>query len=198
MTAEQPAPPAPPFARARPGPILWLAATGATLAAVEVSSRWDWLTGVIFVVPIWLVVGLIWLVRFFAVGSPRRFRFADRDLAAWLAIPIAMTVVFGLTRTTVPFDARLALSRPGMDATVAAVATGGPTGPQWIGLYPVEEIQPTPNGLRFRISDGLASIGFAWADDGLPADPGIDDPLHCCDQYRPLGDGWWLWTQSWD
>jgi hypothetical protein len=180
-----------------PGILFYLATIAAIVLAVDANSRASFST-FLLVAPVWLVLAAIWIVRFVVAVSTKRLRPSIGQLARWLAIPVAMGLVFAVTRTDALFDARLSLSRAGMDQVAAEVIAGGSTDRDWIGLYGVSSVEKTANGLRFVIDDsGLFRIGFAYAPEGQPA-PGGDDPLWCCDEYESVGGGWWLWTESWD
>jgi hypothetical protein len=180
-----------------PGVLFYLATAVAILIALDANSRAS-LKMLFFAFPIWVLLGATWTFWFVGLAWTRRLRFPVGHWVRWIGVPLALGLVFVLTRYNIPFDARLAASRGAMDQIAAEVMAGGSTDRGWIGLYPVEHIERIPNGMRFLIDDsGLGSVGFAYAPAGKPLSDD-EDPLWCCDSYVPLGGGWWLWYQEWD
>jgi hypothetical protein len=180
-----------------PGVLIYLATAAAIALAIDANSRGSF-SLFLLVAPVWILLAGIWFVRFVGAASTKQLRSSVWHWARWLAIPIAMGLVFAVTRTGALFDTRLALSRDAMDQVAAEVMAGGSTDRDWIGMYDVSGVEQTTNGLRFVIDDsGLYRLGFAYAPEGQPG-PGGDDPLWCCEEYESVGGGWWLWTQSWD
>lgn len=185
-----------------PGVLFWLAVALAIVLGLDTNSRASF-GELLWVAPIWLALAAFWLFRFGWWLWAHRAQERLRSFAAWLLVPAAMALVFVMTRFDVPFHLRLALSRGAMDQAAAEVLGGGATDRAWIGLYPVSNVERLPNGMRFVITDDLLGrLGFAYASDGAPADPGEgtsdDSGLWCCDQYESIGGGWYLWTQEWD
>jgi hypothetical protein len=140
------------------------------------------------------VVAGVWLIRVLAAAWATGLRMPIRHWFRWLAIPVAFAIAGGLTRTSIPHDDRLALSRGAMDLAAAAIVAGGSIDRGWIGLYPVEHVERTANGMRFLIPGAgfIDQVGMAWSASGEPA--GVDGT----DEYHALGDGWWSWILKFD
>jgi hypothetical protein len=138
------------------------------------------------------VVAGTWLIRFLAAALTTGLHMPVRHWLLWLAIPLAFAVSIGLTRTSIPTDVRLALSRGALEQAAAEIMAGGSTDRGWIGLYPAEHVERTANGIRFLIPGAgfIDQVGMAWSANGEPA--GVDGT----DVYQPLGDGWWVWVSK--
>jgi len=187
-------------ARRRPGPPgpLFTAATAvAILIALDANSRASFGMFVI-TAPIWLGLAIAWGLRFLVALARTRLRLSPGEWARWLAIPLAMGLVFVATRTDAVRDARFALSRPALDAMAAEVIAGGTTQRGWVGLYHVGEAERTANGVLFVLDEFFGRRGFAYAPTGLPNLYGYGDldpaggPM-----FEPVGDGWWYFVESW-
>jgi hypothetical protein len=183
-----------------PGRLLWIVVAAAILIALDANSRGSF-AELLLAIAMWLAVAGLWLLRFGWWAWVDGRRASIRAWLAWALVPALMGLVFVLTRFHVPFDVRLALSRGAMDQAAVEVVGGGSTDRHWIGWYPVNGVERTPNGMRFVVSDDLLGRwGFAWATGGQPIAPedSEDSGLWCCDQYEEVGSGWWLWSQEWD
>jgi hypothetical protein len=88
-----------------------------------------------------------------------------------------------------PVRVRFEASRAAFDQVVAEVMAGGSTDPRSIGLYDIDALERTPDGIRFLVegSGFIDASGFAYAPDGDPTRLDSDDI------YRPLGGGWYRW-----
>jgi hypothetical protein len=173
----------------RPPGILMIAATAVVVVLwIEASSRYS-LMGMTFSLPVVGLIGLIWLIRFVAAGVKTRGRLSTRSWARWLLVPAVLVGAGVLTGFDVPFQARLALSRPAMDQAAVEIMAGGTTDRDWIGLWPVQLVEPIDGGVMFLIegSGFMDRVGLAYSVSGTPADP-YDDV-----EYTDLGGGWWQW-----
>jgi hypothetical protein len=130
----------------------------------------------------WLILNLI----------QRGLRLAPGEWARWLAFPAILGVAYLVSWSPIPFDVRLGLSRAGMDAAAARLEVAGTATFGWIGLFPVERLEHLEDGFRFLITGSgfLDPVGFAYMGGGEP-------PVIGEDRYEPIGDGWWLWVESW-
>jgi hypothetical protein len=182
-----------------PRVLFGVATTLAILMALDANSR-QALVMLLIAAPLWLIVAATWLVGFLVVARRTRLRMSVADWARWVVIPVAMGLVFLLTRSHMLFDARLSLSRPALDEMAADVMAVGPTDRGWVGLYDVGTVEPTANGVRFVVDDSaLYRFGLAYARDGEPELTEANySPLWSSTGLKPLGGGWWLWTEEWD
>jgi hypothetical protein len=103
-----------------------------------------------------------------------------------MLIVVGAAVLIGIDA---PVRARFEASRPAFDQVAAEVMAGGATAPRTIGLYDIDRLERTPDGVRFVVegSGFIDASGFAYAPDGDPRQPDSDDI------YRPLGGGWFRW-----
>lgn len=184
-----------------PGWLFGLATIFAILFAFDANSR-DSLWMLMVTMTLWFGIACVWLGRFVVAAQRTGMRMPIRHWARWLVIPLVLLLAFGVTRTPLVKDARLALSRPAMDAMVADVQSGGLTDRGWVGLFQVDGVVRTANGVRFVVDDGfLSRWGFAYASDGEPSfidDQDEEAGLWTSPWFEPVGDGWWRWAQSWD
>jgi hypothetical protein len=180
-------------ARNAPAPGRWtyLASVGLFVLALEASSRSSW-SGVLFAGSLATLAFLAWIIWLALTLLQRGVRLPPRDWARWLAFPAVLGVAFLVSWSPLPFEVRLGLSRPGMDAAASTLEAGGDATFGWIGWFPVERTDRLEGGFRFLISGSgfLDPIGFAYMRDGEP-------PVIGEDRYEPIGDGWWLWVESW-
>ncbi len=139
---------------------------------------------------LWFLLAGVWIVRLVGAAMADRLRFGVGEWIRWLGVPLILGVVFLLTRTSVPFDVRLSMSRDAMNQAAIEIMAGGGTDREWIGLYPVERVERTPNGMRFLVAGGgfIDRWGFAYSTDGPPAN--VDGN----DSYEHLDGAWWIWT----
>ena len=95
--------------------------------------------------------------------------------ARWLAIPVALGLVFAITRTDAVKQARFDFSRGALDQMAADVMAGGSLDRGWVGLYNVGAAERTANGFWFVIDDsGLGRrrlLRFAIAASRCDDDP---------------------------
>ncbi len=176
---------------AAPNRWTYAAALGIAVLVLEASSRASWL--MFFVGGMAGTVLLaVWLHSFFPTLVHRRLRLAAREWAQWIGLPVLVIATYYAFLSPIPFDARLAASRAGMENAASQITANTDAAPAWIGLYPVERIDRYENGFRFLIwgSGFLDPVGFAYSRDGEP--PRIGE-----DRYEFIGDGWWRWTESW-
>jgi hypothetical protein len=161
------------------------------LIAVEGSSRGSFVTTFLAWVISVAMLG-VWLFRLVPTLVHRRLRLTLREWALWIGMPVALFGAYAVTLSPVPFDLRLALSRPGMEAAATAIEADPDASFGWIGLYPVDRIDRFEGGFRFLIwgSGFLDPLGFAYSPDGEP-------PVIGEDYYTPINAGWWHWAESW-
>lgn len=93
--------------------------------------------------------------------------------------------------TSLPTRLRFEASRGAFDQLATDVQAGGSTDVQSVGLYDIELLERTADGVRFLVlGSGFIDVtGFAYSTDGDPSDPDSEDV------YRPLGGGWYRWTR---
>lgn len=139
-----------------------------------------------------MVLLAVWLFRLFPVLVHRRIRLSRREWVQWIGLPVVVVATHYAFLSPIPFEARLAASRAGMEEAAAQIMADADAAPGCIGLYPVERIDRYDHGFRFLIwgSGFLDPIGFAYTRDGEP-------PIVGEDRYEPLSGGWWRWTESW-
>lgn len=174
-------------------PDLWMYgfAIGIALIGLEASSRGSWfmffLDGMAG-----MVLLAVWLFRLVPTLVHRRLRLPLRAWVQWVGLPAIVIATYYAFLSPIPFEARLAASRAGMDEAAAEILADPNTARGWIGLYPVDRIDRYENGFRFLIwgSGFLDPVGFAYAREGEP--PRIGE-----DRYEFIGDGWWHWIESW-
>lgn len=142
---------------------------------------------------VWIALAGVWGVRIVGAALVARLRFRVVEWIRWLAVPAILGVVFAITQSGAPFDVRLSLSRAGMDRTAAEVMAGGATDREWIGLWPVENVERIPGGMRFIVMGGgfIDRWGFAYSDTG-DRPPIMDGE----DGYEHLDGNWWIWTDG--
>lgn len=184
-----------------PGVRFYVATLAAVLLALDATTSRS-LDTFIIAAPIWLVIGIVWLLRFVPAASRARLRLPRPDWARWLVIPVLMGSVFAGSLTDLLYDARLTLSREALDTMAADVLAGGSTNRGWVGLYDVGTVDLTENGLRFVVDDStLSRWGFAFAAAGEPVfidDTDEEAGLWTGAWFASVGDGWWRWWQAWD
>ena len=196
-----PPPPSAPRGQSRaPGAIFYLVTGIAILIAVDASSRrslWVFVVGGV----VWILIAAVWCIRLASTASRSGLQMPAARWVRWLAIPVAMGLVFVVGLSGMVFGARFAASRGALDQMAAEVTAGGSTERGWVGLYDVGQVERTANGFRFVIDDsGLSRIGVAYSTGG--------EPVFTEDNYSPLwegpfgfeslGGGWWLWAEEWD
>jgi hypothetical protein len=182
-----------------PGLVFYLVTVGAILLALDANSRDSfWLF--LLAAPIWLLLGATWLLRFGLAIRGNRGRMRAAHWSRWLAIPLALGLVFGLTRTDAVKQGRFDLSRGGLDQMARDVMAGGSLDRGWVGFYAVGTAERTANGFWFVIDDsGLGRWGLAYAPAGVPKEAENNfNPLWTGASFEHLDGPWWTFTQSWD
>jgi hypothetical protein len=182
-----------------PGLLFYIVTLGAILLALDANSRdsfWLFLLSA----PIWLLLAAIWLFRFGLAVRANRGRMSAAHWARWLAIPLALGLVFGITRTDAVKDARFDLSRGALDQMALDVMASGSLDNGWVGLYNVGTAERTANGFWFVIDDsGLGRWGLAYSPNGEPKESEDNyDPLWTGAEFEHLDGPWWIFSQSWD
>lgn len=172
----------------RPPGRLFLAVTGVVVAiALEASSR-D--SGIGTLVAIAASVGIFtaWLVRLVFLAAPQA-RMAPRWRLRWSLPMLLLVGAVGLNSVGVPMRVRFEASRSALDQMVAEVMAGGSAERRSVGLYDIDLLERTPDGVRFLVEGGgfIDASGFAFAADGDPSQPDSSDI------YEPLGGGWFRW-----
>ncbi len=118
----------------------------------------------------------------------------------WVVVPAVIALAFVMARSGFPRRAAFALSRPALDRFAARILadTQPPPEDAWVGLYPVEQVERFPpassaRGMRFLVrgTGFLDRFGFAFSPAAPPPDLGGEDG------YTPIGDGWYVWRESW-
>lgn len=183
-----------------PGVLFYAAVVGAILLAIEANTRQS-LALLLLAVPIWFGIAGAWLIRFLIALRNTRGQMPAAHWMRWLAIPIAMGLVFAVTRTDTLIQARFDLSRGALDSMAADIERGGPLDRGWVGLYNVGTTERTANGFWFVIDDsGLGRWGLAYSPDGEPqeTDENFGDGLWTGAWYEHLDGPWWTFQQSWD
>lgn len=172
----------------RPPGWLILSVTGVAAAiALEASSRDGGVAWFVAMVA-WVSVFTVWLVRLLFLAAPQA-RMSSRWRLRW-ALPMLILVGAAVLITVgTPVWLRFEASRPAFDQMVAEVMAGGSTDRQSVGLYDIDVLERTRDGVRLLVegSGFIDASGFAYAPDGDPTQPGSDDI------YRPLGGGWYRW-----
>jgi hypothetical protein len=171
-----------------PGAIFLTATCVAAGIALEASSR-DNLLGWTVAIIAWLGVFTAWLVRLVFLAAPQARTFPGRWRLRWALPMLILAGAAALMVLDVPLRLRFEASRPALDQLAAEVMAGSTSTPDSAGLYDLESLTRTPDGVRFLVegSGFIDRFGFAFAADGDPSDPDSDDV------YRPLGGGWFVW-----
>jgi hypothetical protein len=179
--------------------MFYVVTLGAILLALDTNSRAS-ISGLLLTAPIWLLLAVIWLLRFGLAVRANRGRMSAAHWARWLVIPLALGLVFGITRTDAVKDARFDLSRGALDQMAVDVTASGSLDRGWVGLYNVGTAQRTANGFWFVIDDsGIGRWGLAYSPDGEPKESNDTfDPLWTGAQFEHLDGPWWIFSQSWD
>ncbi len=198
-TAERPPVPEAPDVIGPPGVWFFVVTLAAIVLALDANSRAS-LGALIPAALFWLLVGVTWLLRFtFAVWQSRG-RMSAAHWARWLAIPILLGVVFGITRTDVVKRTRFELSRGALDQMAMDVMAGGSLERGWVGLYDVGIAERTANGVAVVIDDsGFGRWGLVFSADGTPKDSEDNySGLWTSAEYEQLDGNWWVFAQGWD
>jgi hypothetical protein len=174
-----------------PGVLFYLAVGFAVAEGIWVSSIQSF-GGLMFTMLLWYLLAAIWAARAVGAAIATRLRFARAEWIRWLGVPLIMGVTYFWTQTGAPFDLRLAWSRTAMDQVAAEVMAGGTTDRDWIGLWPAEDVERLPGGMRFIVADcGLADrCGFAYSASGSISGIDPDNP----NDYERLDEHWFTWT----
>jgi hypothetical protein len=182
-----------------PGLLLYFVVIAAIAFAIDTNTRKSF-GQLLLAIPIWLVIAIAWLVRFVISVRDTRGRMSPAHWARWLAIPLAMALVFGVTRTDVLVHARFDVSRAALDQAARDIEAGGSLDRGWVGLYDVGAAERTANGFWFVIDDsGLGRWGLAYSPDGEPKESEDNyDPLWTGAWFEHLDGPWWIFEQSWD
>jgi len=156
--------------------------------------------GPLIAAAIWTILAGVWFAQFWIAQAPGRRPMTRQDRFRWLAIPVALGLVFALTRTDAVKEARFGLSRGALDEMAANVMAGGPLERGWVGLYDVGTVERTANGFWFVLADdGLARIGIAYAPTGEPIESDANySPLWQAALFEHLDGPWWAFAQGWD
>jgi hypothetical protein len=182
-----------------PGVLLISATCVSAIVVLDAASRPS-LVRFAFGALIWLVIAAVWFGRFLLTVRRTRKRMPTRHWIRWLVVPVVLGLVAVSALSGAAFEARLALSRDAMDRLAADVTAGGSVGSGWVGLYEISDPEPTANGIRYVIDDsGLFRTGFAYSPNGKPQlTDGNRSPLWDFFVVKPVGGGWWLWSEEWD
>lgn len=166
-----------------PGAVFLLVTFVAVIFALEAESRRA------FSPAIWSWLGIFaaWLVRLVFLAAPRSRAHSHWRLR-WSLPIIILAVAGGLIAVDAPVRLRFEASRPAFDALAAEMIAGGSPDRDRVGLYDIEELERTGDGIRFLVADGgfINRFGFVF-------DP-TDRPTDLDHIYTPLGGGWYAWT----
>lgn len=152
-------------------------------------------------IPVWLILAGSWLLRVAIAVLQSSGRMPAGHWARWLAVPVVMGLVFGLTQTTLLLDARFQASRGDLDAMASDISAGGSLDRGWVGLYEVGTADRTANGFWFVIDDaGLGRWGIAYSRDGEPdtTDANLDEGTWSGAWFEHIEGPWWIFQQTWD
>jgi hypothetical protein len=183
-----------------PGVLFYVVTIGVIVLAIDTNTRQS-LGLLLLSVPIWLGLAGVWGVRFLMALRETRARMGAAHWARWLGIPLALGLVFALTRTDILIQGRFDLSRGALDEMARDIGAGGSLQRGWVGLYDVGTAERTDNGFWFVIDDsGLGRWGLAYAPDGEPKESGenFGDGLWTGASFEHLDGPWWTFQEAWD
>ena len=133
-----------------PGALFYVAVAFAVFVGVWVSSLQDF-GGALLAALIWGLLSVVWGLRLLGALATSRAHMAVTEWARWLGVPLVLGVVFAWVQSGGPFELRLALSRAAMDQAATEIIAGASTNRGWIGLWPVEDLERLPGGIRFIV-----------------------------------------------
>jgi hypothetical protein len=146
----------------------------------------------ITVVWIWVLLAFLWIGRFGYLLVRRRP--GNREIAAWLALPVVVLAAAVAVATDAPMKVRFELSQPAMDQAARDVLARkrDPAGIDRIGLWEVDRAERVDGTFRFLVAESgfLDPVGFAYSPRGEPPYVGEDSYWH-------LEGPWWVWEESW-
>jgi hypothetical protein len=183
-----------------PGLVFYLVTIGVILLGIDANTRQS-LGLLLLTVPIWLSLAGVWSVRFLMALQVTRARMPAAHWARWLAIPLALGLVFALTRTDILIQGRFDLSRGALDEMGRDIEAGGSLQRGWVGLYDVGTAERTDNGFWFVIDDsGLGRWGLAYSPGGKPkqSDENFGGGLWTGASFQHIDGPWWTFQQGWD
>jgi hypothetical protein len=173
----------------RPPGLILLATTGvAVLLTIDADSSRS--MGALFLaLPMWLLVGVIWVSRFLLMLGGRPWP-TGRAWLRWLAIPALALLTFGFVRTDLPMRIRFELSRGAMDQLADDVAAGRVTDHAGlVGLYGVSGLEDWGSSTRVVVGGlGWETFGFERFDDPTTTRRDLRDRCRC--HFIDLGGGW--------
>jgi hypothetical protein len=182
-----------------PGVVFFVVTLGAILLAIDANTRQS--LGTLFLtVPLWLLLAGVWTVRLLMALRSTRARMPGSHWARWLAVPLALGLVFGATRTNLLIEARFDLSRGALDEMARDIAAGGALQRGWVGFYDVRTVERTENGFWFVVDDSfLGRWGLAYSGDGEPRESEENySGLWTGASFDHVDGPWWTFQQSWD
>lgn len=172
---------------------LWLARSGGVDFIIALLLGLSWCA----VLVLWLARGIVCLTLWLSGRASGRgtLHVPRGPYWRWAATPAVFAAMLVLCTAQAPLHIGFAVSRPAMQRLATSVTAGPPntTFPdRRVGVYEARGIEPFPGGMRFWVTQvGFGdTLGFAYSPNGPPPDLGED-------RYRPLGDGWYHWPQSW-
>jgi hypothetical protein len=182
-----------------PGVLFYLVTIGVILLGIDANTRQS-LGLLLLTVPVWLGLAGVWSVRFLMALRETSAKMRAADWARWLAIPLALGLVFALTRTDILIQGRFDLSRGALDEMARDIEAGGSLQRGWVGLYDVGMAERTDNGFWFEIDDsGLGRWGLAYSPDGEPKESEETyTGLWTGATFEHLHGPWWTFQQEWD
>lgn len=146
---------------------------------------------------LWILVGLVWMVRLIlmsrvtrrdgAVYEPGRIR-----TGPWLVLPCLAMLCVVLCYADLPFRVAFWISRPAIEQLSRQAASLPPRTAlpdRWIGVYPATSIQAIPNGVQFLVRGAgfLDKFGIAHSAAGRPSSS---------DEYRLFqGSHWYIYVR---
>jgi hypothetical protein len=137
---------------------------------------------------LWIAVGIAWVIHIARVATRRE----ARTRPSWVLLVVIPVIAAGtlvVVGTSLPLAIRFHCSRLAFEEAIADVSRGGQRDSGWIGLYPVQRIDPLGEDQYWIMVSGtgfLGAGGFVHAPTGTPL-------LGPEDVVEPVAPGWWAW-----
>ena len=155
-----------------------------TIEAASRDSTWS------MILPFFICAGIsiTWFGFFLGALWTAGGRMPLRHVVRWLVIPAVLALTFLTAVSDIPFAVRFAMSRSELDRVAADVMAGGSTDRTSIGLFPVEFLERTSDGMVLQISGGRGSstrqmasqpsrrTSASWSHSGMGGGPGRSRP----------------------
>lgn len=146
-------------------------------------------------VALWMFIGGVWALRLLTAGivafeHQRREFVRMRAWLRWAVVPAILLLVLLMARWQVPLRVTFWSSRGALEMLAAQALSRPQTlaQPDWVGWFPVHNVEAFPGGVRFLVrgTGFLDQFGLAYSPDGPP--PGTMDH-----HYRHLSGDWYVW-----